>query len=181
MYNPPRQIIRHGFFSDFYYTRPSMGIILQSPGNNQLALEVLHEINRVQPMKTEISLYVEEWDKPYIHPPCPLYHTMDLVVHRGNLVSTCIEGVIDMVRIGLAKQMMWYIYTPHDFTLYDPKDLQDLMSHKDIIKVCRMPDQRDMFHNMYDGAEIEEETMQSFNIELALKIFKQHSKRKLPI
>ena len=181
MYNPPRRIIRHGFFSDFYNTRPSIGIVMQSPGNNQIAIEVFHEINRVQPIKEEISVYVEEWDKPYLHPPGPLYHTMDLVVHRGNTVCTCIEGLIDTVRLGLSKQIMWYIYNPHDFSLYDQQDLIDLMSRDDIIKVARMPDQRDLIRNMFDGAVIEDDTMQAFNIELVLKLFKQHSKRKLPI
>jgi hypothetical protein len=156
---------------------------MQSPGNNQVAIEVFHNLSQAQPLKEEVCVYVEEWDKPYLHPPGPLLHTMDLVVHRGATVCTCIEGLIDTVRLGLSKQIMWYIYNPHDFSLYDQQDLIDLMGRDDIIKVARMPDQRDLIRKMFEGAKIEEATMEAFNVELALKLLKQHSntKRKLPV
>tara|TARA_Y100000034_G_C6857213_1_gene389716 strand:+ start:463 stop:993 length:531 start_codon:yes stop_codon:yes gene_type:complete len=170
LYKTKENSITKGFLQDIYKTRKSVGVVLDSVGHNQVAFEVLWNIESFLPSSTEVVVFSQDWNRPIITPPTGVHHITGLYGYRGNVIAFTPQSVDDCLRCGTTSSVLWYIYNPHEINACFPEFIENLMSNDNIIKVCRSQNHRKLIKNLFPLATIEEKIIENFDIKRLLEV-----------
>ena len=170
MYKTKENSITKGFLQDVYKPRKSVGIILDNLGQNQVAFDVLWNIESFLPSPTEVVIFSQAWNRPIITPPTGVHHITGLYGYRGNVIALTPQSVDDCLRCGTINSVLWYIYNPHEINACFPEFIEGLMSNDNIIKVCRSENHRKLVNNLFPHATIEEKIIENFDIKRLLEV-----------
>jgi len=104
----------------------NLGILIDNIGPNQLAFDVIHQINRITKNNNKISfsLFVQNIIAPVIKPLCPVYNISEIMSFNGVMIATnfdtaekMIKSVNQSLKIFYINELEW-IHNPNDFLYY---------------------------------------------------------------
>tara|TARA_R110000765_G_scaffold353664_1_gene443587 strand:- start:421 stop:951 length:531 start_codon:yes stop_codon:yes gene_type:complete len=170
LYKTKENSITKGFLQDIYKPRKSVGVILDNLGQNQVAFDVMWDIESFLPNSTEVVIFSQDWNRPVITPPTGVHHISGLYGYKGKVVAFTPQSVDDCLRCGTTDSILWYIYNPHEINTCPPEFIGKVMSNDNIIKVCRSENHRKLIKNLFPHATIEEKIIENFDIKRLIKV-----------
>jgi len=135
LYSVPKDAIQKGFLHELIRKEPSLGVVCNSNGSDQIAYEIVKDIEYNFPLGNDFSFFCNSIPKFFTTVPFAVFHTYCLADYSGDLIAMEVNDVFDAKRCAGLNKLVFYVRDLCMINKLNRDYFCEIMSDSKVIKV----------------------------------------------